>query len=128
MRLKTVQRFEDEMFNIIMAVPTNETERLLLRALKYELIDRDEAFCNWHPERLGKKMAVNYAKALGYKNPVFNGEDNYLTEEFANGEISFEITATPSNLMTIIAGYRMMGKHRKVAQILKEARRLNAAL
>jgi len=30
--------------------------------------------------------------------------------------------------MTIIAGYRMMGKHRKVAQILKEARRLNAAL
>ena len=67
-------------------------------------------------------------RLLVIKTPVFNGEDNYLTEEFANGEISFEITATPSNLMTIIAGYRMMGKHRKVAQILKEARRLNAAL
>lgn len=128
MRLKTVQRFEDEMFNIIMGVPSNEMERLMLRALKYELIDRDEVFCSWHPERLGADMAVSYAKALGYKNPKFNGEDNYLTEEYCNGEIGFEITATPSNLMTIIAGYRMMGKHRKVAQILKEARRLNAAL
>lgn len=128
MRLKTVQRFVDEDFNIVMGVPSNEMERLMLRALKYELIDRDEVFCNWHPERLGDKMAVSYAKALGYKNPKFNGEDNYLTEEYCNGEIGFEITATPSNLMTIIAGYRMMGKHRKVARILKEARRLNAAL
>ena len=128
MRVKTVQRFEDEMFNIVMGVPSNEMERLMLRALKYELIDRDEVFCSWHPERLGADMAVSYAKALGYKNPKFNGEDNYLTEEYCNGEIGFEITATPSNLMTIIAGYRMMGKHRKVAQILKEARRLNAAL
>ena len=128
MRLKTVQRFEDEMFNIVMAIPSNETERLMLRAIKYEIIDRDEAFCNWHPERLGADMAVSYAKALGYKNPIFNGEDNYLTEEFCGGEIDFEITATPSNLMVLIAGYRMMGKHRKVAQILKEARRLNAAL
>lgn len=128
MRLKTVQRFADEDFNIVMGVPSNEMERLMLRALKYELIDRDAVFCNWHPERLGGEMAVSYAKALGYKNPKFNGEDNYLTEEFANGEIDFEITATPSNLMTIIAGYRMMGKYRKVARILKEARRLNAAL
>lgn len=128
MRMKVVQRFRDEDFAVVMAVPANETEMIMLRALKYELIDRDEAFCNWHPERLGKKLALKYMKALGYKNPVFNGEDNYLTEEFCNGEIDFEITATPSNLMTIIAGYRMMGKHRKVAQILKEAHRLNAAL
>lgn len=128
MRLKVVQRFRDEDFAVVMAVPSNETERLMLRALKYEIIDRDEVFCNWHPERLGADMAVSYAKALGYKNPKFNGEDNYLTEEFCGGEIGVEITATPSNLMTIIAGYRMMGKHRKVAQILKEARRLNAAL
>ena len=46
MRLKVIQRFKDEEFGIVTAVPTNETEKLMLRALKYELIDRDEAFCN----------------------------------------------------------------------------------
>ena len=127
MRLKVIQRFKDEEFGIVTAVPTNETEKLMLRALKYELIDRDEAFCNWHPERLGKKLALKYAKALGYQNPVFNGEDNYLTDEVCGGEFDFEITATPSNLMVVMAGYRMLGKYRKVAQIKKELKRLNVA-
>lgn len=110
-------------FDKLVAVPSNDLEQRFLEVLKYELIDPDELLCDWHPERLGQELSLDYMKALGYTSVYFNGENERLTQEFEGEE--YMITATPSNLKVIIAGYRMLGKHRKVAKILKDVKRVD---
>ena len=46
--------------------------------------------------------------------------DVYDDPEWGN----YRITATPSNIECLIAGYRLLGKHRKVARILKKIKAL----
>ena len=110
-------------FNKLVAVPSNDLERGILDVLKYDLIDENELLCDWHPEWLGEELSLDYMKALGFTSVYFNGIDNRLTQEFEGEE--YMITATPSNLKVIIAGYRMLGKHRKVAQILRDVKRVD---
>ena len=62
-------------------------------------------------------------KALGYTSVYYNGKDQRLTQEFEGEE--YTITSIPSDLRVIIAGYRMLGKHRKVAQILRDIDRVD---
>lgn len=75
-------------------------------------------------ERLGdEQKVIAYANALGWSNVTYNGDDEY-PEYFEDGFGWNYITAIPSNTTTIIAGYRLLGKHRKVAQILKKIKTL----
>lgn len=62
-------------------------------------------------------------KALGFTSVQYNGKDKRLTQIFEGEE--YDITATPSNLKVIIAGYRLLGKHRKVAKILRDIKRVD---
>lgn len=62
-------------------------------------------------------------KALGYTSVYYNGPNKRLTQEFEGEE--YTITAIPSDLKVIIAGYRLLGKHRKVAQIMKDVKRVD---
>lgn len=121
--MRFTKYFENVDFGKIVAVPSNELERGFLKALKYDLIDPDELLCDWHPEWLGEELSLDYMKALGITSVHYNGEDNRMTQEFEGEE--YDIVATPSNLKVIIAGYRMLGKHRKVAKILKDVKRVD---
>lgn len=110
-------------FNNLVAIPSNRLEQGFLEVLKYNLIDPNELLCDWHPEWLGEELSLDYMKALGFTSVQYNGKDNRLTQIFEGEE--YDIVATPSNLKVIIAGYRMLGKHRKVAQILRDVKRVD---
>lgn len=119
MKFRKVQ-FEGNSYVSTVVIPTTKVERGLLQRFKYNLISDKLELCNWHPEWLGESLAIQYANALGHSFVEFNGEDDYMDvyndPEYGN----YRITATPSNLECIIAGYRLLGRHRKVAQILKK--------
>ena len=123
--MKLVKRqFEECAYQSIIAVPTTKLEARMLQNLKYGIISDKAELCNWHPELLGEDLAIWYVNALGYSNVEYNGEDDYM-EVYDDPEYgNYRITATPSNLECIIAGYRMIGRHRKVAQILKKIKQL----
>lgn len=112
--------YEDVVGGLV-AIPSNIVEQRFLEILKYDLIDPEELLCDWHPEWLGEELSLDYMKALGFTSVKFNGKDNRLTQIFEGEE--YDITATPSNLKVIIAGYRLLGKHRKVAKILRDIKR-----
>lgn len=121
--MRFTKYFENVDFGKLVAVPSNKLEQGFLQALKYNLIDPDELLCDWHPEWLGEELSLDYMKALGFTSVKFNGDNNRLTQIFEGEE--YDITATPSNLKVIIAGYRMLGKHRKVTKILKDVKRVD---
>lgn len=110
-------------YQTLIAVPSTKLEQKILKVFKYDLIDENELLCDWHPEWLGEENALKYMRALGYTSVYYNGPGARLTQEFEGEE--YVITATPSNLKVIIAGYRLLGKHRKVAQILKDLKRVD---
>lgn len=117
------KRYEDLGFDKLVAIPSNKLEQGFLQALKYNLIDPDELLCDWHPEWLGRELSLDYMKALGFTSVQYNGEDARMTQIFEGEE--YDIVATPSNLKVIIAGYRMLGKHRKVARLLRDVKRVD---
>lgn len=121
--MRFTKYFENVDFGKLVAVPSNKLEQGFLQALKYNLIDPDELLCDWHPEWLGRELSLDYMKALGFTSVYYNGEDARMTQIFEGEE--YDIVATPSNLKVIIAGYRMLGKHRKVAQILRDVKRVD---
>jgi hypothetical protein len=116
--------YEGNAYISTVAIPTTKVECGMLQKLKYNLISDKLEICNWHPEWLGKDLAVWYANTLGYSNVDFINNEEYMEvtndPEYGN----YKITATPSNLECIIAGYRMIGRHRKVAMILKKIKQL----
>lgn len=118
------ERFETNAYFSSVAVPTTKLEARMLQNLKYGIISDKAELCNWHPEWLCKDLAVWYANTLGYSNVDFINNEEYMEvtndPEYGN----YKITATPSNLECIIAGYRMIGRHRKVAMILKKIKQL----
>lgn len=123
MKFRKVQ-FEGNGYVSTVVIPTTKVERGLLQRFKYNLISDKLELCNWHPEWLGESLAIEYANALGHNSVEFNGEDDYMDvyddPEWGN----YRVTATPSNLECIIAGYRLLGRHRKVAMILKKIKAL----
>lgn len=105
------------------AIPTTKFEKVMLQKLKYGIISNKAELCNWHPELLGEDLAIWYVNQLGYSNVSFFDTEEYMEYDDQDGD-TYKITATPSNLECIIAGYRMIGRHRKVAQILKKIKQL----
>ena len=116
--------YEGNAYISTVAVPTTKLEAQMLQWLKYDLISDKPELCNWHPEWLGAELAVEYANALGHSKVIFNGTEDYMYVENDPQYGNYRVTATPSNLETLIAGYRLMGRHRKVAQILKKIKSL----
>ena len=123
MKFRKVQ-FEGNGYVSTVVIPTTKVERGLLQRFKYDLISDKLELCNWHPEWLGESLAIEYANALGHSFVEFNGTEDYMDvyddPEWGN----YRITATPSNIECLIAGYRLLGRHRKVAQILKKIKAL----
>ena len=117
-------RYEGNDYISTIAVPTTRMEQSMLQALKYELISDKAELCNWHPELLGEDLAVQYANALGHNNVEFNGSDDYMDVYDDPNWGNYRVTATPSNLECMIAGYRLLGRYRKVARILKKVKSL----
>lgn len=116
--------YEGNAYISTVAVPTTKLEAQMLQWLKYDLISDKPELCNWHPEWLGAELAVEYANALGHSQVIFNGTEDYMDVENNPQWGNYRVTAMPSNLETLIAGYRLMGRHRKVAQILKKIKSL----
>ena len=122
--MKLIKRqFEENAYVSTIAVPTTKLEARMLQNLKYGIISDEAELCNWHPEWLGEDLAVWYANQLGYSNVDFIDTEEYMEYYDQDGD-NYKITATPSNLECIIAGYRMIGRHRKVAMILKKIKQL----
>lgn len=116
--------YEGNAYISTVAIPTTKVEYGMLQKLKYNLISDKLEICNWHPEWLNLPLAVEYANALGHSQVIFNGTEDYMDVENDPQWGNYRITATPSNIETLIAGYRLMGRHRKVAQILKKIKAL----
>lgn len=116
--------YEGNAYISTVAVPTTRMEKSMLQALKYEIISDKPELCNWHPELLGEDLAVEYANALGHSNVEYNGSDDYMDVYDDPNWGNYRVTATPSNLECMIAGYRLLGRHRKVAMILKKIKAL----
>lgn len=124
--MKLVKRqFEECDYQSLIAVPTTKLEQKMLKVLKYDLFDpEDDSMSPWHMERIGGEYkTVKLANALGWNNVSYNGDDEYPEYYDEDGNCNY-ITAVPSNTATIIAGYRLLGKHRKVAMILKKIKSL----
>lgn len=124
--MKFIKRqFEECAYQSIIAVPTNKLEQEMLQALKYNLFDpEDNSMSPWHIEKVGgERETIMLANALGWSNVSYNGDDLY-PETYEEGFGWNYITAVPSNIETIIAGYRLLGRHRKVAMILKKIKAL----
>lgn len=107
------------------AIPTNRLEHEMLQTLKYDLFDpEDQSMSPWHMEQIGGEYeTIMLANALGWSNVAYNGDDLYPEYRDEEGNCNY-ITAIPSNIETILAGYRLLGRHRKVAQILKKIKAL----
>ena len=107
------------------AKATTKLEREMLQALKYNLFDpEDNSMSPWHMERIGgERETIMLANALGWSNVSYNGDDLYPEYRDEEGNCNY-ITAIPSNIETILAGYRLLGRHRKVAMILKKIEKL----
>lgn len=121
----TKVQFEECVYQSLIAVPTNKLEQEMLQCLKYDLFDNeDNSMSPWHMERVGdERETIMLANALGWNNVSYNGDDLY-PESYEEGFGWNYITAIPSNAETIIAGYRLLGKHRKVAMLLKKIKKI----
>lgn len=100
------------------AIPTTKFEKVMLQKLKYDLLDNDYVCGNWHPEECAICHPLDLVDVLGYPNATHNSRGGFA-DEYGN-----DINQKPTNLDAIIAGYRMIGRHRKVAQILKKIKQL----
>lgn len=103
------------------AVATTKFEKVMLQKLKYDLINKGADYVNnWHPEVCFVCNPLTLADALGYPNVSYNGSRLVSDDpEYGYADLGW----TPKNLDTLIAGYRIAGKHRKTARILKECKR-----
>lgn len=123
--MKLVKRqFEGNDYTSVVAKATTGLEHELLQRFKYNLISDKLELCNWHPEWLDESLAIQYANTLGHSNVIFNGTEDYMDVYDDPERGNYRITATPSNIECLIAGYRLLGRHRKVAMILKKIKAL----
>lgn len=107
-----VTRFDN--FNNVRVEATTKLESKILKDLKNHLYEDGTWLSSWHPERLGEERAIAYANALGHSMVKYNGFDKYMSTKLYN------IVEAPKDLEVIIAGYRMLGRYRKVSRILRE--------
>jgi hypothetical protein len=103
------------------AIPTTKFEKVMLQKLKYDLINKEADYVNnWHPEECFVCNPLILADALGYPSVSYKGS-RMISDDPCYGYA--DLSWTPKNLDALIAGYRLAGKHRKVASILKECKR-----
>lgn len=126
MKFVIVPWWQNEDYLVVRAIPTTKVERNSLEILKYDIQD-DYGY--WEPQKLGFELGTKYLNALGYPNLTFWGEDGPIECRFdprePEGYQSYDVTAAPRDVEVMVAGYRLLGRHRKVARILKEVKRKN---
>ena len=115
--MKFVKIKKEDDFVSAVAIATTKFEKDALQHLKYDLLDKEYVCGNWHPEECKVCHPLDLVDVLGYPNASHDKgkivDDNNMV-----------INWVPTNLDAIIAGYRLAGKYRKVARILKECKRL----
>lgn len=126
MKVILKQRYSDEAFESVIAKATTKAEKWALKALKNDLFE-DNGFFN--PALLGEKLCVKYAKALGYNIPDdydFNPDNGGLSwwEDDPEYPGWRYFNCIPSNTEVFEAYYKMAGRHRKVARLRKEVKRI----
>ena len=130
------------------AHPTTKTERLALKVLKYDLFNNESKYPDWNAGRLGINEAIQYMEVLYkdlYKNEI-NPKFEATIYDLETGEETVEVSyyhkpdepeapfddsevifctdvvgaLIPSNYNAIMAGYKLLGKHRKYAMMKKK--------
>lgn len=121
----TKVQFGENAYVSVITKATTALEQEMLQCLKYDLFDpEDNSMSPWHMERLNsERKVIALANALGWSNVIYNGNDEYPEYCDEDGNCNY-ITAIPSNTAVLLAGYRLLGKHRKVAMILKKIKSL----
>lgn len=139
------------------AYETTKTERLALKVLKYDLFNNESKYPDWNAGRLGTKEALQYMQVLYGNLYLNNPEIEVVPYNLETGEetvaISYWREASeyedvqthldgkdlvystdivgawiPSNFKAIMAGYKLLGKHRKYAMLKKKyAKKLGVA-
>lgn len=130
MKFVIIPWWQNPDYLVTSAIPTTKVEMNMLQDLKYNLMDN---WGCWEPQLLGFELGCRYLDALGYTNLVFYGKQYPIECEYdprceAEGYQSYyDVTAAPRDVEVLIAGYRLLGKHRKVARLIKEAKRREAS-
>lgn len=126
------------------AVPTTKKEKIALQKLKYDLFDDYRNSLDWNVGNLAdEETAMRYMFWL-YRDWYFRDNDivnpelswrnwgssdtidisYYTSSMHEEGENEFRTDTVgvwiPSNYMALVAYYRMKGKFRKVAMLLKK--------
>ena len=126
------------------AVPTTKKEKIALQKLKYDLFDDYRNSLDWNVGNLAdEETAMRYMFWL-YRDWYFRDNDTvnpelswrnwgssdtidisyYTSSMHEEGENEFRTDTVgvwiPSNYMALVAYYRMKGKFRKVAMLLKK--------
>ena len=125
------------------AVPTTRKEQIALNKLKYDLFDDYEKSLDWNVGNLKDEQTAMRYMFWMYRdwyndNDTFNPKfgwrnwgssdtidvEYYTSSMHEDGEYEFRCDTVgvwiPSNYMALIAYYRMKGKFRKVAMLLKK--------
>lgn len=126
MKLYLKQRYEDEVFETLLAKGTTKFEKDVLKILKGDLIVGK--YAEFHPELLGEKLCRKYAAALGYPVDKMEFTPNDWMSWWDDTDPEFTgyqyFNAIPSNIEVLEAAYKMAGKYRKLARFRKEVARL----
>lgn len=117
------------------AIPTTKLEKLALKNLKYDCIEKDtvmpnflplaeENICNGTCSWLDELCAI-YNKSDKRTGTIITWEDRgdgvaIAEVQYPDGMMQYEDIVIPSNLHTLVAYYRGIGRYRKAVMIEKK--------
>lgn len=117
------------------AVPTTKLEQMALQNLKYGALEKnssnplympmaDENICNGTPRFLDELCNIyNESKDSNGTIVEWCGRPDGAVEllvQYADGKEQDEVLGIPSNLHTLVAYYRGIGRYRKAAMVAKK--------
>ena len=117
------------------AVPTTKLEQMALQNLKYGALEKDsinplympladENICNGTPRFLDELCHLYNNDGLS-SGQIINWEGRFdgvveIEVQYDDGHMQNEVLGIPSNLDTLIAYYRGIGRYRKAAMIMRK--------
>lgn len=117
------------------AIPTTKLEKLALKNLKYDCIEKDTVMPNFLPladENICggtfsflDELCDIYNKSDKRSGTIINWEDRgdgvaIAEVQYPDGMTQYEDIVIPSNLHTLVAYYRGIGRYRKAAMVAKK--------
>lgn len=117
------------------ACPTTKLEQMALQNLKYGALEKDsinplympladENICNGTPRFLDELCGI-YNKSKDSSGVILDWEGRFdgvveLRVKYPDGKEQDEVLGIPSNLHTLVAYYRGIGRYRKAVMIEKK--------